>query len=416
MSNLVAVTIFVKAGSAEENLNDAGIGTLVANALLTSTSNENADTLSTAIGNIGGNVKAIWQPDLTQIRALVLPTQFTDAAYVLSDVLKNADFPDASVADARQDVLSRIQQRSNDVFNSTNDRMLGGLFVGTPYALPQLGTPQSLKKLTRADLLTYFHRYYRPDNILISVVGNINPRSVEAAFNDDLDDFVRPPSSHVAPFVVPTPSTAAEPLVLKNYRGDVTADLMIAGYLAPGAGTPDYPAMVVANALLGGMKTSLMFKNLRTKKKLGYELASTYAAQMNVSDVTAYILYAPTVDGPGQKGGADQTPAVKDLLIQQFKLLYTDPPSDADLARAKKFVIGSYLLAHERIEDRSYYLGYSEIACSKLGGYLFDTKYADAINSVTSADIVRVAKEYFSGQPVISLLLPGDPSAGVKSY
>ena len=415
-SSLVAITVFVQAGSAEENLPDAGIGSMVADALLTGTTNQNSDTISTSIGNVGGNVKAIWEPDVTQVRALILPSQFADAAYLLSDVLKNADFPDASVENSRQDMLSRIQQRTDDVFDSTDDRLRGSLYSGTAYALPQIGTIQSVKKLTREDLVTYFHRYYRPDTILISVVGNIDPKLVASTFAGDLSDFVRPATSHVAPLVVPDPSISAQPLVIKSYRGDVTADLMMAGYLAPGIGTPDYPAMVVANAMLGGMKTGLMFKNLRTKKKFGYELASTYATQIGVSDETGYILYAPTTAGAGQSGGADQTPDVKDALIEQFKLLYGAPPSDVDLARAKKFVIGSYLLAHERIEDRSYYLGYSEIACKDFGGYQFDANYADVINAVTAADVVRVCKKYFSGQPVISLLLPGDPAAGVKSY
>jgi predicted Zn-dependent peptidase len=82
------------------------------------------------------------------------------------------------------------------------------------------------------------------------------------------------------------------------------------------------------------------------------------------------------------------------------------------LTRAKRFLIGSYLLQHERLEDRAYYLGYSEIAMKDLGGYRFDTHYADAVNAVTAADIRRVTEKYFAGAPVISLTLPGDPNAG----
>jgi predicted Zn-dependent peptidase len=106
---------------------------------------------------------------------------------------------------------------------------------------------------------------------------------------------------------------------------------------------------------------------------------------------------------------------VKQALLDQFKLLAAAPPSDAELVRAKKYVIGSYLLAHERIEDRSYYLGYSELACKGLGGYKFDRNYADLINAVTAEDVVQVAKKYFSDAPVVSILLPGNPDLGVHA-
>jgi zinc protease len=412
-SSLVAITIFVQTGSAEENLNDAGIGSMVADALLSGTSNQNADAIATSIGAVGGNVKAIWQPDVTQIRALILPSAFDDAVYLLADVLKNASFMPYNVETARQDLLDRIQEQSDDVFQSTNDRLRQTLYAGTPYAIPEIGTSDTIKTLTRSDLLRYFYRFYRPDNILISVVGNIDPHLATRVIGGELSDFERPNTYHLSAFNIPAPSTSSVPIVVKSYQSDVTAGLMMAGYLAPGVGTPDYPAMVVANALLGGMKTSLMFKNLRIKNKYGYEVASNYTEQVGVSDVTGYILFSPKSSLSDETPSIDQTSVVKYALIDQFRLLTTAPPTEADLARAKKFVIGSYLLAHERIEDRSYYLGYSEIGCKPLGGYLFDSNYANAINAVTGADIQRVAKKYFSGAPVISLMLPGDSATGV---
>jgi len=413
-SSLVAITIFVQTGSAQETPRDAGIGSMVADSILTGTTNQDSDTIQTSIGNVGGNVKAIWQPDFTQIRALVLPTQFGDTAYLLSDVLKNADFPDASVETARQDLYARIQERMDDVFESTNDRLRAYLYSGTPYSLPQLGTVDSVKRLTRTDLLDYFQDYYIPSNILISVVGNVDPSAVAQTFGDDLSDFNRQRVRHDFPLLIPAVSDNTRPVVVKAYRSDVSAGLMMVGYLAPGAGSDDYPAMVLVNALLGGMKTSVMFKNLRIKYHYSYELGSDYNVQLGLSDETGYILYSTTPTGNNPPSNADQTAVVKDALLAQFQILANTPPTETDLERAKKFVIGSYLISHERIEDRSYYLGYSALGFPHLGGASFDSSYADLINNVTAADVTRVAKKYFSAAPVISLLLPGSPTSGVQ--
>ncbi len=310
-------------------------------------------------------------------------------------------------------MLSRIQERSDDVFEATNDRLRESLYDGTPFALPQIGTSSTIKRLTSADLITYFRRYYRPDNITISVVGYIDPSAVVSTFAGNMSDFVRPRSHHTPPLVIPEPSNSSDPIIVKSYRRDVTAGLMMAGYLAPGVDSMDYPAMLVANALLGGMKTSLMFKNLREKKLYGYEVASTYTTQIGLSDITGYILYPVSAVGADGKTHVDQTPLVKAALLDQFRTMTQVLPTDEELERAKKFVIGSYLLAHERIEDRSYYLGYSELAMTQDGGWKFDDSYAQAINAVTESDVLHVSKKYFSGAPVISLLLPGDPNAGV---
>jgi zinc protease len=412
-SKLVAITVLVQAGSEQENLTDAGIGSMVADALLMGTTNQDSDAIAESIGDIGGNVKAIWEPDVTQIRALVLPNEVTDAIYLICDVLKNANFTDTSVENSRQDMLSRIQERSDDVFEATNDRLRESLYDGTPFALPQIGTSSTIKRLTSADLITYFRRYYRPDNITISVVGYIDPSAVVSTFAGNMSDFVRPRSHHTPPLVIPEPSNSSDPIIVKSYRRDVTAGLMMAGYLAPGVDSMDYPAMLVANALLGGMKTSLMFKNLREKKLYGYEVASTYTTQIGLSDITGYILYPVSAVGADGKTHVDQTPLVKAALLDQFRTMTQVLPTDEELERAKKFVIGSYLLAHERIEDRSYYLGYSELAMTQDGGWKFDDSYAQAINAVTESDVLHVSKKYFSGAPVISLLLPGDPNAGV---
>ncbi len=64
-SKLVAITVLVQAGSEQENLTDAGIGSMVADALLMGTTNQDSDAIAESIGDIGGNVKAIWEPDVT---------------------------------------------------------------------------------------------------------------------------------------------------------------------------------------------------------------------------------------------------------------------------------------------------------------------------------------------------------------
>jgi zinc protease len=238
-------------------------------------------------------------------------------------------------------------------------------------------------------------------------VGNINPDHVEKILDAELDNFPRKASrsSSPVPNIIVTPMT--KPVIVKRFRDDLNAGYVMVGYLAPGAGDKDYPEMLVINALLGGMKSSLMFENVREKLGLGYEVASVYPNQLAISDIVGYDVTAPTKEDPETKKSASVLPQVQEALLAQFHELTVTPPTADDLARAKRYLIGSYLIAHEQLEDRAFYLGYSEIALRSIGGYRFDTNYADAINAITAADVQRVAQQYFGGNGyVVSMLMP----------
>ena len=347
-TQLVAINVFIRVGAAEETDDIAGVGNFVAGTLLSGTSNQDQDTMAREIGTLGGNITAVWQPDMTQIKALTLVGQFDEASYFLSDVLKNANFPDAAVEFTRHDLLVNIQNQSDDYFTTTYENMRSVLYKATPYAYPTLGDPATIRRLTSADLRSFFGRYYTADNIVISVVGNVDPNHVADEFEQNLADFTRrnhrPAPSSQSDLDVVTPLD--QPELIKRYRPDLAAGYVMIGYLAPGAGSKDYPAMLVANTLLGGMKTSLLFTQVREKRGLGYEVASVFANQLHRSDLIAYSVSEATQVDPVTKKDIPAYPAVRDALLDQFRQMRETPPTDVDLERAKRYLIGSYLVSH----------------------------------------------------------------------
>ena len=177
---------------------------------------------------------------------------------------------------------------------------------------------------------------------------------------------------------------------------------VMVGYRVPPATSADYPALLVANALLGGMKTSRLFTNLREKQGLAYELGSVYSPQLVASDIAGYVFAPPTRTDPTTKKSRADGRTGQGAAPRQFDSLKTTPPTPAELARAQHFLIGSYKIKHERIEDRAYLLGFAEMA---RGDAAFDTDYAKYINAVTAADVQRVATTYFV-HPAVSTIEP----------
>jgi zinc protease len=408
---LVSLQVFVKTGVAQEDPLRPGLGNFVAHTLLASTSNQVPEIMQQQIGSLGGNVSATWQPDYTQVSALIVKDQFRDAVALLSDVLENADFDPDVVESTRQDIIADIGTNSASIFQQDYDGIRQTLYADSPYALPPNGTVTSLNRLTRADLQRYFNRYYVPKNIVIVVVGNIDPDTAARDIVTDFGDFPtqgrggRRPDLPMPP--LPFPTTDSTPV--HTAVPDLAEVGVMVGYRVPSIGDADYPAVLVANALLGGMKTSRLFTNLREKQGLAYELGSVVNTQQAASDVTAYAFAAPTRTDTVTKKDVPAVGFIKDQLLRQIAAFQAAPPTEAELIRAKHFLIGSYKIKHERLEDRTTLLGIAALESPQ--GTHFDTDYAHYINAVTAADVQRVAAKYFI-HPAISVVEP-DPQNGV---
>ena len=403
---LVAVDVFVRTGVAQETAATAGLSSFVARTLLLSTSDTTPEQMQEDIGALGGNVSTTWQPEWTQINALTVRDQFKDTAFLLARVLKDADFggSDAdALEDARQQLLSDIDGRDSDLFQTAYGGLRRALYPDSGYALPAAGTLPSVQRLTRAGLVAFYNRYYVPRNFVMVVVGDVDPREAIATITEDMDDFPADRTGRrgdTAPDPPPAPSE--DPLPVRAYQPDLAEAAVMIGYRVPPATSADYPALLVANALLGGMKTSRLFSNLREKQSLAYELGSVYSPQLVASDIAGYVFAPPTRADPTTKKSEPTVGLVKQQLLLQFDSLKTMPPTPVELARAQHFLIGSYKIKHERIEDRASLLGFAELA---RGSAAFDTDYAKYINAVTAADVQRVASTYFV-HPAVSTIEP----------
>lgn len=413
-SPLVALQVFVRVGAAQETTEKPGVGSFVARTLLTGgLTDEIPETVAGEIGALGGNVSAVWQPDWTQISVLTLNDKFTDAAFLVTNVLKKAGFDRDVVESTRADILSDIDSADASVFQTAYAGVRRTVYGGTRYTLPPSGTAASVKRTDQADLLDFYNRFYVPRNFVFVVVGDIDPSEAAAKITEDMSDFpIRsrgPRRSDLTP-PAPLPALAADPAPVHVAQADLAEVAVLVGYRVPPLSSPDYPAVQVANALLGGMKTSRLFTELREKQGLSYELGSTLNSQTVAGDLTAYVLAAPTRPDPVTKKPVSNVGLIKEQILHQVAALQAEPPTVAALARAQHFLTGTQKIRHERLEDRATLLGTAALQ-SPLG-VRYDTDFGHAIRAVTADDVLRVAKQYFV-HPVVSVVEPDTKSGSV---
>jgi len=397
-AGIVAIEVFVKAGGEQERESNAGIGNLVARTLLASTRNRRAETVAAVIDEVGGNFQTGWHPDYTEIKAITTTAGFDDAVGLLGDILNNANFEQQWVDRARQEILTEITTEGDDVFQTTYGQVRRKLYHANPYHRPPRGYIRALRTLTLDDLLRFYQTYYVPNNMVVSIVGDVTVKhaaeQIRIAFAGT--------SAHPLPRQRPIP-----PETLAESGGEVierpiSVAYFLFGFLVPGITSPEYPAAQVAATALGSGKGSRMFQDLREKKGLAYDLGTLYPPLKNQSHMLAYL----TTD-PYRRSLPDLSPEmllteVKQAMIEEITKLQNSSLSPEELERAKRYAIGSWALRHQRLRDRAFYLGWLEA----IGlGCEYDLQFAVKIEAVTAADVQAVAKKYLNNY-AMTIVLP----------
>ena len=402
-SGLVAIETMIRAGAAQESMQTAGIGNFVAQLVLSSTRLSSAEEVAVVADEVGGSIGAQWQRDFTAIRVITTSGLFNKSMTLIGECLTQASFEDKWVEQVREKLLRSIKTDSDDVFENAYADLRSILYEDNGYRRPNLGYERTIRRATAQDLRKYYSMYYVPNNIVVSVVGDV---TAEQAIDRVEKVFAGIPKA-IMPIDRGEPDEELDRCKFHASEVDIKAAYFMIGWLAPEVKSSDFPAISVAANALGGGKGSIMFRELRQKKGMGYDVGTVYPRFKYQSHMVAYVITNPfkTADFYGNPSGALEQ--VKATLLEQIDLLKTKPLSDKELQRAKGYTIGTYALSHQHLQDRAYELGLMET----IGvGYEMYKRFPDDVEKVTAEDIQRVANKYFKNYAAV-LLLPKVQSA-----
>ncbi len=402
-----AIEVFISVGAAQESNSNAGIGHLLAGSLLAGTEGRSPRKLAQLISDVGGNFRAVWQWDYIEIYAVTLPEMCDEAVGLLSECVRSPSFDPAGFERARNAVLRQILSAKDNQYAAAYGSLVAQVHKGEPYGRPYLGDPDVIRSITREQVEAFYRANVVPDNIVISVAGNVDPmkisRTVEARFGG-MDYTPRKPSA-------PQPGASASPEETSSGQEQSASSYVMVGWRAPGALEKDYASACIANVLLGGNKSARIFTKLREEQGIGYHVGSVYPVLKDSGHIAAYVGLSSAgtpspsegegqaplpagVEGTGE--GADRTQQVKDSILSIAAGLAAGEFTDEEMERAKRYLVGSHALRHERTRDRAQYIGLYEA----LGlGWRYDSGYAAAVRSVTRPDLERVCREIFSRAP-----------------
>jgi len=295
---------------------------------------------------------------------------------IFADVVRNPSFPQSEVDKYRTRTLASLQlQRSSPQFLA-QEQFSKAIYGDHPGAL--VAPPaDSVKKLTTKDLAVFHSTYYRPNNAILAVTGDVTLKVLMTRIEKVFGDWQK--ADVPAMTIPPAPAQSAARIVLIDRPGSVQTVLQL-GALGIERTSPDYFAVLLADRVLGGGPSGRLFLNLREDKGYTYgaysffgggKFRGTWGASSEVrTDVT---------EG-----------AMKEFMFELNRLRDQKVPAE-ELENAKRAIVGSFALSLEQPQGLL-----QNIVTQKLYNLPADywDTYPQMVAAITAEEVQRVAQKY----------------------
>ena len=371
----VSVAIFVGAGSRYEDESLAGASHFIEHMLFKGTERRPAPReIAEAIEGVGGVMNAATDKEVTVYWAKVPVDHFTDALDVLLDQLLHSKFDPVELERERKVVieeLSMVEDSPGEIAALLLDELLWpNQALGRDIA----GTEASVSALSREALLEYLASQYVPENVVVSIAGDLAHEHIVAEVERRVTGW------EAAPFKTWGPSTNGHLGPQVRIRTKRTEQAQIGlGYPSYSATHPDRYALDLMNGILGEGMSSRLFEEIREKRGLAYGVQSSIVRYL---DTGAFAVGA-AVD-PSK---TDETIRAIRGVLEEFR---TEPVPQAELDKIKRYMKGRFLL---RMEDSRALASFVGSQALLQGTIEQMDDVVRQIDAVTTADIHRVAQD-----------------------
>jgi zinc protease len=391
----VSFRMIVKAGAVQEPANRPGVASFVAALLNQGTTTKSASEIADTIDSAGGLLGVGSGNELTFVQGAVVKDQTDLALALMSDIVRNPAFPEQEITLQKQQALNSLQVGYDDPEYLANAAFNRVVFGAHPYGRPGQGTPDTIGRITRADLAEFHRTWFVPNNALMAVVGDLTADQLFAAVERAFGDWER---RDVPAATATAPPAPARRVIVIDRPGSAQTEIR-AGHLSIERTHPDYITFDLAIRILGGEGANRLFGVLRSDRGL------TYGASADLNTFrTAGVVVAETDTRTSATGESLR------LMVDEFGRLQRESVHPAELRGAQDFMAGNFPLT---IETSS---AIAEQVLVRLfyGQDLAEIEtYLDRVGKVVPADIQRVSRQLLKPDQ-LTIVLVGDAATFVN--
>jgi zinc protease len=388
---LVSIALYVRSGAEIDPQNLAGLTDLTAGLLDKGTKTRSAPQIAEAADALGGSLGTGAGFDESQVSISVTTPKVAEAMDLLADVVRNPAFAPEEIERERRQMLDDLRVALSQPGSIARLVAARAVYGDGAYGHSAGGTPTSLPRIQRDDIVKLHDTFYRPDNAVLVFAGDIDlERAVQLA-EHSFGDW-KAPATALPPAPAGQGARKLAPTIAIDLPGTGQAAVTaVHGGIA--RNSREYYPGIVADAVLGGSYSARLNEEIRIKRGLSYGAHSSLDTRRQA----------------GSFGGSAQTKnpsavEVAGLLLGEFERLSSAPADADELAARKGSLSGNFAFS---LETTRGLLG--EVANLAVYGLPLDelAHYLDKVQAVT-ADQVRTFAQAHLGRDGMSVIVAGD--------
>lgn len=364
----------VNAGSRDELDNEQGLAHFIEHCLFKGTKRRKAFHILNRMDSVGAELNAYTTKEETVIYASFLKSHFERAIEAIADIALNSVFPEKEILKEKDVILDEILSYQDSPAELIFDDFEELIFKNHPIGRNILGTEESVKALSKKDILHFIGRRYKTSEMVLSAVGDL-----------DFKKFVRLAERYFGDIPESAPASPRKPITeIRTERRVVEMDTFQAHLMMGGVAYPNdhkmRTATVLMNNYLGGpAMNSRLNMNIRERHGIAYNIESSYQPYVDSGIFSIYL-------------GTDKKLIEKSekLVRKELKNIRDNALTSTALHRTKLQFKGQFALAQEGGMNMMLALGKSIISRDEV---ISTVDLMQKLDAVTASDILQVANE-----------------------
>lgn len=380
------------AGTECDLISHAGVAALTIDAMAEGTRRHDAEALAEAFEQLGGSIDTAVSWAHAEVSTTVLTMHLPSALRLLAEVVREPSFPEGEISRLREERLAELLQQRTEPRGLADDMFARFVFAArSRYAVAEGGDEQTVARITRDVIVAHHARFVVPTRSVLIVAGDVDPVTViqqaEAAFGGWIGE------AGITPDIAVATAHSTRQVHVVGKPDSSQSELRV-GHLSVPRSHPDYHALSVMNAILGGLFNSRLNLNLRETHAYTYGAFSHFDWRRHASSFEA----ATAVQ-------SDVTAAAVREILAEIDRMRDEAVRPAELSLAVDYLTGVFpirfettaAIANALVTRESYGLPVD----------YFDS-YRGQVAAVTATDVLRVAREHLDPSQ-LQIVAVGDP-------
>lgn len=384
----VTVLVMVEAGSKYETKEQNGISHFLEHMCFKGTTvRPKAIDIVRELDSIGSQYNAFTSQEFTGYYAKSNPKHLSTILDVVSDLYLNPTFPEQEIEKEKGVIVDEIAMYEDLPMQEVHNVFEALLYGDQPAGWKITGSRETVRSITRKQLLAYRKKHYVPEATTIIVSGNFDEKNIHQEIEAK---FGHIPKSSKGGKVKVKESQSVPKVKVKQKKTDQAH--IVLGVRTYTTYDKRNVALRVLSSVLGGGMSSRLFQKLRDQMGIGYYVQASTDASSDHGHFSISV-------------GTDESKVVKAVkaIMEEFQRIKVELVSTEELSKAKEYIIGNIFLSLETSDSLAEFFGLREILRKEI---MTPTEWGEEIKKITSKDVQNIAKEIFD-ESRINLALIG---------